>query len=165
MNKEKGFSLAELILAVALTGLLLIVICGVFIFGLNAIEKSKIRSTALNLADKKIAETKNLIMTLDDYDRITGDRLISIISDSNEIKVGGQIITADEEYEITWGLTGNELTATGEISIAGTTDYNYQYELKDDQLNLKKVRVEVTWEEERVGPQKVVLESLVSMLH
>jgi len=169
MKKENAFSLAEMVIAVAFTGMLLVVICGVFIYGLNSIEKSRIRSTALNLADRKIEETRNLMSSLDVYYKIKGDKLIGNFSDAETVEYNTATVDPAVEYEI-WPsdpASSCNIYLTGKIPVTGTADYEINYLLEDytPSKELKKITVEVTWKEEKTGPQKVVLKTLMSQYH
>jgi len=169
VKKENAFSLAELLIAVAFTGMLLVVICGVFIYGLNSIEKSRIRSTALNLADRKIEETRNLMGSLDIYYKIKGDKLTEIFSDAETVEYNTDPVDPAAEYEIWPVAPGSScnIHLTGKVSVKGTADYEVNYVLEDypSSKELKKITVEVTWKEEKTGPQKVVLKTLMSQYH
>lgn len=57
---KKAMTLAEIMTAVGLLSVIIVVILGVFVKGSYAIKKTRYRLTALNLADSKITELKNL---------------------------------------------------------------------------------------------------------
>ena len=158
--RKKGFSIVELTIALGLSGLLLLVLCGVFIYGLNSIKKGRLISTGMNLATRKIEETRNMMKALDVYDKIKGDRLKEIISSSNDIRVNNVTVDSNSQYQI-WPTAS--IYATGSISIKGTADYQYIYEMSDHSENMKKVKVEISWEgDKKTGLNKVSLISLVS---
>ena len=161
---KKGFTLVEILFAVGLAGVLLVTICGVFVHGLNAIEKGRIRSTALNLADRKISETHNLMKTIGrGAITVSGEDILKSFSDYTSIKYNGNTVSPSYACEKFWD-PGNKLELEGKTYINGTAEYKYKYTLEDylTSIDIKKVTIEVTWEDERVGSKKVYLESLVS---
>jgi len=161
--KKNGFTLAELMVSLGLAGIILVVLCGVFVCGLSGIKKGKLRTTALELADRKISEAQNLMRSLDG-NYIKGSELSSIISNQTSLLVNGTSVDPDMEYNI-WDLTGCTVEAQGNVMVKGTADYSYLFILHDYDRNLKKIRVEVTWKEEKTGPKKIFLESIVSQNH
>ncbi len=161
--KKNGFTLAELMVSLGLAGIILVVLCGVFVYGLSGIKKGKLRTTALELADRKIAEAQNLIRSLDG-NYIKGSDLSSIISNQSKLLVNGTSPDRDMEYNI-WDSGGCTVEAEGTVPIKGTGDYTYLFRLEDYDRNLKKIRVEVTWKEEKSGPRKIFLETIVSKHH
>lgn len=141
-------------------------LCGVFIYGLNAINKGRFRTGAFNIAEKKIVQVRRLIKAVQTT-TITGEELRSIITDGDTsvktLTIDGLPVTADGSSYIIWPDPGPmSLKAEGVVTVTGTATYNYTLYLSYRDLWLKNVRVEVTWEEERVGPKKVILESIVS---
>ena len=161
--KKNGFTLAELMVSLGLAGIILVVLCGVFVYGLSGIKKGKLRITALELADRKIAEAQNLVRSLDG-NYIKGSDLASIISNQSELLVNGSPVEPDMEYNI-WDSGGCIVETHGTVPIKGTGDYTYLFRLEDYDRNLKKIRVEVTWKEEKSGPKKIFLETIVSKNH
>ena len=162
-RKKNGFTLAELMVSLGLAGIILVVLCGVFVYGMSGIKKGKLRTTALELADRKIAEVQNLMRSLDG-NYIKGSDLSSIISDHSNLLVNGSSVDPDIEYNI-WDPNGCKVEAEGTVSVRGTADYIYLFRLEDYDRNLKKIRVEVTWKEEKTGPKKIFLETIVSQNH
>ncbi len=158
---KKGFTLIEILLGTGLAGVLLVMMCGVFVYGLNAIEKGRIRTTALNLADRKISESHNMMKILTPEGKIKGDKLSAVISNSKVIKFNGSNVNPAENYPI-WDPGGVSVEAEGTVTIKGTGDFNYIYALTDYADNIKKVSIEVYWLEGKVGSKKIFLESLVS---
>ena len=141
-------------------------LCGVFIYGLNAINKGRFRTGAFNIADKKIVQVRRLMNAVQ-ATTITGEELKSIITDGDTsvktLTVNDVPVTADATSYTIWpDPVPMSLKAEGMVKVTGTASYNYTLYLTYHKLWLKKVRVEVTWEEERVGQKKVILESIVS---
>lgn len=173
ISKNKGFTLIEIVIAVGLAGILLVTLCGVFVQGLNAIKKGRFRSTAMNLADKKIIQVRQL---LGSNSQIIGDTAYSTISDGDdtsnatELKIGGVNIGAGNTstYDL-WKVPPTpDIYAHGYITVNGTARYEYKLNVADEisietPKGLKKVRIELTWKEERAGEHKVFLESFVAM--
>jgi len=160
---KKGFTLIEVLLGTGLAGVLLVMMCGVFVYGLNAIEKGRIRTTALNLADRKISESHNLMKALQGVTgEIKGNRLADILSDNRTVKVNGSSVDSSGTYSLLDPLNPAPVEAEGSVTIKGTGDFHYIYSLTDYEDNIKKVSVEIYWQEGRVGSKKIFLESLVS---
>ncbi|MEQ8223473.1 MAG: hypothetical protein ABRQ37_14275 [Candidatus Eremiobacterota bacterium] len=141
-------------------------LCGVFVYGLNAINKGRLRTGAFNIADKKIVQVRRLMKAVQ-ATTITGEELRAILTDGDTslktLTINDNPVTADSTSYTIWpDPAPMSLKAEGKVMVKGTATYNYTLSLTYRDLWLKKVRVEVTWEEERVGPQKVVLESIVS---
>ena len=163
MLMKKGFTLIEVLLGIGLSGVLLVMICGVFVYGLNAIEKGRIRTTALNLADRKISESHNLMKTIKgSAGEIKGDRLTTVISDNSIIKINGSNVEPAGNYSIWDPLNPISIESEGTVTIKGTGNFNYIYSLTDYDNNIKKVSVEIYWREGKAGSKKIFLESLVS---
>jgi len=66
MIKVRGFTLIETVLSVAIMGLVIITVLGVFVHGINAIKKGRYALTATNVAEKKISEVRNLLAKYQD---------------------------------------------------------------------------------------------------
>jgi prepilin-type N-terminal cleavage/methylation domain-containing protein len=176
ISKKKGFSLVEILIAVALAGILLVTLCGVFVQGLNAIKKGRFRSTAMNIADKKIIQVRRLVKSVGFGSQITGNEAYSIVSDGDdtsnatELKIGSSNVASGDTntYEI-WTPSNSNIYAHGYITIKGTARYEYKLNVNDEPYTevpmggVKKIRIEITWKEERAGDHKVVLESLVAV--
>ena len=163
---KKGFTLVEVMLGIALAGLLLVMLCGVFVYGLNAIEKGRIRSTAINLVERKISEAHNMVKRAGSDDSLTYEELLENISDSEEIFYNGVLLSGGEDCNL-WVVDpsiDNTIEARGTISIKDTADFDYIFVFEDSSWpDVKEVSVGLYWEdEERVGIKKVYLESLVS---
>jgi len=159
------------LISVGFAGILLSTVLGVFVYGIDAIKKGRLHTTALNLADRKIVEVHNLMRSLDPNDCITGDKLKAIFSNSNTIKYKGTDIAPTMSCKV-WDKTNpnTDIHAEGTIPIKGTATYKYIFDLKNDPSNanndIKKVRVEVSWVGyERKGTQSVILETLISRYH
>ncbi len=162
-------------IAIGLAGVLMVVLCGVFVHGLDAIKKGRFRSTALNIADKKIVQFNGLMKSVYDNGQIKGNELRAIITDGDtgvkSIKISGADVL-DENTYIVWpdGAASSPvipIEVEGSVSIKGTANYKYKLTATDYKYPvekwIKQVRVEVKWEEERVGSKNVFLESLVSL--
>ena len=162
---KKGFTLVEVMIGIGLAGLLIVMLCGVFVYGLNAIEKGRLRSTALNLAERKISEAHNIIRASDNG-YISGEILDRLISDNKGTITydGTAIDLTDPDYNIDlWNVTGNTIRAEGTTVIRGTADYDYIFTMEDSSyylahpdMALKKITVEISWKEERVGGKKSI---------
>ena len=58
MNNKKAFTLTETVIAVAIMGLIIITVLGVFVTGNNAIKKGRSVIVATNIAEKKTFRNK-----------------------------------------------------------------------------------------------------------
>jgi len=58
---KKGFSLIEVFFALIIMGIICVLICGVFVHGIDALKKSRYRVIAINIADKKFSELRYLL--------------------------------------------------------------------------------------------------------
>jgi prepilin-type N-terminal cleavage/methylation domain-containing protein len=148
--RKKGFSLTEIVIAIALLGMVIAIVCGVFVKGLEAIKKGKYRSAGLHVADKKFTEFNN-------YDLADPNGII--ITEPNQYIKG---VTSASSSSIPW----NSLLGTVDCVIYGTEDmvginYNFSIKVEGYQNNIKKVSVTVTWPEID-GTKTVQLSKLVS---
>lgn len=62
MCNRKGFTLSEVIISIAIMGLLIITVLGVFSAGVNAIKKGRYQATAISLLESKISQVKLLFI-------------------------------------------------------------------------------------------------------
>ena len=144
--------------------------------GLSAIKKGRFRSTAMNIADKKTIQLRRLVKTVGYGSNITGDEAYSIVTDGDdtstatELKIGSSNVAPGDTntYKI-WDISTGNIYAHGYITINGTAKYEYKLNVNDEPYaevpigGVKKIRIEITWKEERAGDHKVVLESLVAV--
>jgi len=145
---------------------LLTMLCGVFVYGLNAINKGRLRTDAFNIADKKIVQVRRLMNAVQGT-KITGEELRTIITDGDTsvktVTIDDNSVAGDSTLYTIWPDPAPvSLKAEGTVTVTGSAGYYYTLSVVYYDLWVKKIRVEVTWKEERVGPQKVVLESIVS---
>lgn len=61
-NKLKGFSLAELVIGIAIMGFIIISVLAVFFNGINAIKKGRYQSSAVNMLESKISQTRLILI-------------------------------------------------------------------------------------------------------
>jgi len=152
-NKD-GFTLSEIVIAVALLGMILVVISMVFIKGLFAIKKGRFRATAFHIANSKFVEISN-----------------AGLSDANGIPVAdfptlvngysSSIDHGNTDY-IPWTNSGTiDYEIKGVEKIPGL-DYNFDITIEGYGNNLKKIGVEVTWNEPDMGKQKIQLYTLLT---
>jgi len=160
--------------ATALAGILLVMLCGVFVYGLKAIEKGRFRSTAMNIGDRKITYARKMIKELDGSSRIQGNKAYSILTNgddpNSEVKIEGVNITSGdtgmyEIFKISPPRAVN-VDVLGFVSIKGTARYKYKMHMEDYNLGLdkglKKVKVELYWDEEKTGSTSLSIQSLLS---
>ncbi|MEQ8168353.1 MAG: hypothetical protein ABRQ38_05615 [Candidatus Eremiobacterota bacterium] len=150
-------------------------LCGVFVYGLKAIEKSRYRTTAMNIGDRKITYARKMIKELvkeADSSNIVGSRAYELLSKgdepNSEVKVGGVNVTSTETGKIKIfkisPLEPVNIDVHGFVKIAGTARYEYKMHMEDYNLGdcLKKVKVELYWKEENIGSTSLSIQSLLS---
>jgi len=150
-------------------------LCGVFGYGLKAIEKGRFRSTAMNIGDRKIAYARKMIKELikeADSSKIVGAKAYYILTNgddpNSEVKIDGTNVTSTETGKIkVFKITPAEpvnVDVHGFVTILGTARYEYKMHMEDYSLGdcLKKVKVELYWKEEKTGSTSLSIESLLS---
>jgi len=91
---KKGFSLIETVIAIALMGVVIITVLGVFISGNNAIKSGRYTTVALNIGKEKIAETGNLFMIYrKNIMGIGKDEIFPVITSSGKLTVNPLPVT------------------------------------------------------------------------
>ncbi|HPZ08904.1 MAG TPA: type II secretion system protein [Candidatus Eremiobacteraeota bacterium] len=135
-SQERGFSLLEIVIAIALLGMVIIVVCSVFAYGLQAIKKGQQNSAALNIANKKLDEISNIAM--EDPNGILKIDLLMNVEGCDSA-----IINAEGTF-IPWDSTGNQ-EINGSEKVGGV---NYKFKIDIDNYEpdyLKKITVQVKW--------------------
>jgi len=167
---KKGFTLIEILIAICFIGVILVTVSGVFVQGNNAIKKGRTRSTAINIADKKVAHVHEMV-DLARADVIIGSSLINVLTDGDSagstVKFNGSVVVPGNDY-IIWpdGTTpAIPIESQGTFIVKGSGSYDYKLTITDynypAETFLKKVRIEVTWKETGLN-QKFFMESLIS---
>lgn len=133
VKKIKGSNLIEIVLAIALLGMVIVIISGVFISGLESIKKGKEIAVALNIAKKKIDEIKRVDLTCSEG--IYKKELLENIKGCNP-----DTLIPEDSY-IPWDSTGNQEIEGTEI--LGGRDYNFFISIEGSENNLKKLTVKV----------------------
>ena len=153
-NSHKGFTLAEVVLSVGIMGVIILLISSVFISGLYNIKKSKYKIIALNIADKKLTELKNLPLS---------DNTIPV-SNINSSICGTNLVTGN----LTWGSSSPDITVTGN-EIINDIPYTYIINISeyndnptDDPNNIKKINMEVKWKDPQGGEKSVKTITLIA---
>ena len=151
---QKGFSLVEIIIAIAILGLVVVTICGVFLHGLNSIKKSKYKACAIHIANQKFSEIQD-----SDWSYPSGlpaDRL----SQAGLIE-GFQYYSdpSDNGSFIDWNY-GTSVAVYGTQSMGGI-DYDYTISIDPNQPYVKKVSVLLEWEEIK-GHRQLKLSTLMA---
>jgi prepilin-type N-terminal cleavage/methylation domain-containing protein len=141
--KKKGFSLTEILMTVALLGLVLIVICSVFFRALMGIRRGQSGATAMYIANRKIDEVKSI-----DLGKVSG-------IDINELYQhieGYDPPPVDLNSYISWDpntVGVLEKTITGKEGTLGEYEFTISikqfYENSSPVTNLKSIIVEVKW--------------------
>jgi len=163
--------------ATALAGILLVMLCGVFVYGLKAIEKSRYRATAMNIGDRKIIHARKMMKELikeASSSNIVGARAYYILTNgddpNSEVKVNGTGVTSTETGKIdifkVMPIEPVKVDVHGFVTIAGTARYEYKMHMEDYNLGvdkyLKKIKVELYWNEEKTGSTSLSIQSLLS---
>jgi hypothetical protein len=146
---RKAFTLIEVVLAIGLMGLVITLIASVFVSGLYSIKKGKYRLLAINIADKKITELKNLPL---------GDNVIDTSTISSRI-YGTTGVTGN----IVWDGSCKEVIIDGQENM-NHIPYNYRIDVKDDpnESYLKKVTIDVNWHDPQGGDKSVKIITFVA---
>ena len=155
--EKKGFSLMEIIIAVAVLGIVIISVCGVFLHGLDAIKKSKYRGCAVHIASQKFTELEEV--DLGNNSGIPTDKISIPPGDGGYIE-GFQSSAPDNVDFINWGSSGVFYTIKGKQSMEDIP-YDFTITIENYGDNLKKITVEVFWREVE-GDKKVKLCKLIS---
>ncbi|MEQ8171597.1 MAG: type II secretion system protein [Candidatus Eremiobacterota bacterium] len=168
LNKSRGFSLVETVISVAIMGIVIVTVLGVFVAGNNAIKKGRYRTAGVNIAEKKIAEIRNLLIT---YPHVNTDMRSNI----NSSTISGTIdhIEPSSGQLIVWHDPVASMTAFGIYgleNISTTGDYEFAIKLEDyvdssttTIFNLKLVTVTIYWIDPVSGRQKITkMSSLIA---
>ena len=153
---KKGFTLIEIMTAIAILGLVIVTICGVFIHGLNAIKKGKYRACAIHIAKQKFNELGEI--NLGDPSGIPVKKLSE--PPPEECIEGWQNSDPDIGDYIRWDASTPLYKISGKQKMAGI-EYDFDVVIEHYHKNLKKVTVKVTWKEIE-GERKVELCTLLS---
>ena len=174
-QKRKGFTLAETVIAVALLGILLVTICGVFVHSTRAIKKGRYRIAGLNLAEKKISEIRNLFALLSDNGTIICSQILfssedypGIVSYSDSVTDDGSTVAPATEINI-WQTPYRPLEIKGTENIPQTGDYEFTVLMEDyitpdapENIDgIKKITVTVAWMEPQVGEQTLTTKTIL----
>lgn len=168
VNKRKGFSLVETVISVAIMGLVIVTVLGVFVAGNNAIKKGRYRTAGVNIAEKKISEMRNLLATYPDFNTDIRGYI-----DPNTISGTIDHIEPSSGQLIVWHDPGASMTAFGIYGlehISATGDYEFAIKLEDyidssttTIFNLKLVTVTIYWMDPVSGRQVVTkMSSLIA---
>jgi len=132
---KKGFSLIEVFFALTIMGMICVLVCGVFVHGIDALKKSRYRVVAINIADKKFSELRYLLSSTY-LNTISATDLQSSIEGTDTVSAG-----------FNW-------TPPCSVTISGkeTVDrkvYSFTINVKDyTGINdLKKVDISISWGE------------------
>jgi prepilin-type N-terminal cleavage/methylation domain-containing protein len=151
---KKGFTLSEIVIAVALLGIILVVISLVFMKGLFAIKKGRYRATAFNIANSKFVELSNA--------GLSEPNGIPVADFPILIKGYTGCVDHGNTTSIPWPDSGGiDYEITGVEQFPGL-DYNFDITVQSYGDNLKKIGVEVTWNQPDVGKQRIQLYTLLT---
>lgn len=154
LSKKKGFSLLEIVIAIALLGLVMVTICTVFARGLQAIKKGQKSSAALYIANKKIDEVVNADLS-DPYD-ILPKKLCENIAGYDPSSIN------PSSPDIDWDDTFDTTVIKGQENV-GEVKYDFEITIKGYVKDLKKVIVKLTWVDPVMGGAKsMVIHTLLA---
>ncbi len=152
--KKGGMTLTEIIISVALLGMVIITLSGVFVRGLYAIKKGKYRASAIHIGNQKYAELKSLDWT--NPLGLPADKL-----NAPDCVIEGHTLSVphnNDDY-IPWDITADPYEIYGLQEMSGIR-YDYYIILESQDKDLKKVQVKVSWEEPE-GEKDVTLCTLI----
>ena len=158
LSNKKAFSLMEIMVAISLLGLVIIIVCGVFVRGLDAIKKGKYRACAIHVCNQKFSELDNL-----DFGNPSGIEIESIkvpppdgyIEGFADFDSHGNSIIP---WDSTMGVVDFEILGLQEM--AGI-EYNFHIFIEGYDVNLKKFKIQINWQEPG-GKRKLILSKLVT---
>ena len=135
---KRGFSLAEVVIAVALLGVIIVIISGVFVRGLHAIKKSRYRVVAVNISDKKCSELRYLFL--------------NTITPISRGEIADSIYGAESvDNDFDWGTL---VSPAPPVHIEGketvdNIEYSFIIEISDEGTvdGLKEVEIKMVWPE------------------
>jgi len=153
-NSGKGFTLAEMIMGIAVMGFIIVIIAGVFVHGLSAIKKGKYKSGAINIASSKLAELKKI--PLED---------VIIYKSTIQAAISG---TPKVDNNLTWGTSSLPVEIKGQQT-SNNIPYNYTMTIREYTedpnahiSNIKKVTLLVTWQEPGQGEKSLKTVTLIT---
>lgn len=144
--KQKAFSLTEVIIAVAILGIVLVTVCGVFVHGLHSIKKSKYRSGAINIANQKFDEIKEA-----DWSCPSGLPVDKLSQPSPDGVIDGFVscLSNGNDPYILWDTQVAAFVIYG-FQVMGGIEYDYTISIeptKPYDPYVKRVSVLVEWDE------------------
>ena len=80
MNKKHGFSLLEMIIGVALMGLIIVSVLAVFSSGINTLKKGNFQAAVTRYTESKIAQVRLLFTKCPQFNRDVEDEIPEIIT-------------------------------------------------------------------------------------
>jgi len=147
-GKIRGFTLIETVMALAIMGLIIVSVLGVFVKGNQAIKKSQHQTTGITIAQKKLSETKSLLSLYPMADdNIKAYISSSITGDINDIQPAGAVIVWPSSSPIV------PVTIKGTEVLSINDKYDFEIYIEDyvstithtSMKDLKQVTVKVDW--------------------
>jgi len=134
-NKNKGFSMMEMLWAIALMGTIMVVIAGVFVHGINAIKKGRYQMWAFSVIEEKVVQFKKLPLN----DPNIPASIIKTTLEANSV-----------DNNLTWGSLSPAINVQGKKDL-NFIKYNYQLKIEEydpgSPMNIKKLTMNVNWRE------------------
>lgn len=179
-NKQQGFGILEVMIAVAVLSIAMLSLGGLHTLIIQSSSQAKSRTLATSLAQQKLDDLRSFGRISDDIATVADECAAGTFcyteidaSDSTDLKLGGGEENADGTLKVEAHYAGNEITF-------GADAYTLRWELEGDYYycansaptttncaspklypDFKRVKVIVTWTD-KSGNQQLDLESVIS---
>lgn len=143
MNKTKGFSLVEMVIGVALMGLLIVSVLAVFSSGVNALKKGNFQAAVTRYTESKVAQVRLLFTKCPQFNRDVEDEIKEVITGKNiSISPSGYAPVYIWKYP----PEATSIIIEGEEDMAGIGFFKFEITIEDYEgptynYDIKKVKV------------------------
>jgi prepilin-type N-terminal cleavage/methylation domain-containing protein len=131
----KGFTMMEMLWAIALMGTIMVVVAGVFVHGMNAIKKGRYQMWAFSVIEEKIIQFRKLPLNDPNIPAST----IRDTLEANSV-----------DNNLSWGALSPAINVQGRKDL-NFLKYNYQIKIEEydpgSSLNIKKITMDINWKE------------------
>ncbi len=139
MNKHKGFTLAEILISLAIIGGVITAALGIFIIGSTSMKQSRTQRDVTWIMEKKLSEVKHLY-TQYPYDKYpsgpTQAEITDIVSNVEEI------LPATAKVPLWYSSCLSSISGTEKIN---NTEYNYIISFYSDINEVKQAGIIIVW--------------------
>lgn len=138
-KKLQGFTLTELVIGIAIMGFVIISVLAVFFNGINAIKKGRYQSSAVNMLESKISQTRLLLLKCPDVKYDVTAKVPTVIK--------GDITSISPAPAIVWNEPNSPSVP---VKIEGKdSEFNFivlidEYEPVKFNYRMKKITVQVS---------------------